>query len=125
MTMFRIAVFALAAALSIFSSAAGAQTWPSKAIRIIVPFPPGNASDVAARALADRLAQRLGQSVIVENRAGAQGAIGVEAVAKAPADGYTLLITSLSPLVITPHVSKNLPYDPLRDLAPVARIGWT
>ncbi len=125
MTLLRLVVVALAAALSIFSGAAAAQAWPTKAIRIIVPFPPGNASDVAARALADRLAQRLGQSVIVENRAGAQGAIGVEAVAKAPPDGYTLLITSLSPLVITPHVSKNLPYDPLRDLAPVARIGWT
>ena len=125
MPLFRIAVCALATALSLFSSVAAAQAWPFKAIRIIVPFPPGNASDVAARALADRLAQRLGQSVIVENRAGAQGAIGVEAVTKAPADGHTLLITSLSPLVITPHVSKNLPYDPLRDLAPVARIGWT
>ena len=127
MTRYRIAIViaALAATLALFSGAAGAQVWPTKAIRIIVPFPPGNASDVAARALADRMAQRLGQSVIVENRAGAQGAIGVEAVAKAPADGHTLLITSLSPLVITPHVSKNLPYDPLRDLAPVARIGWT
>ena len=125
MSRFRTAIIALAAVLSLSSGVVAAQAWPSKAIRIIVPFPPGNASDVAARALADRLAQRLGQSVIVENRAGAQGAIGVEAVAKAPPDGHTLLITSLSPLVITPHVSKNLPYDPLRDLAPVARIGWT
>ena len=125
MNMLRIAVAALGATLALFSGTASAQNWPAKGIRIIVPFPPGNASDVAARALADRLAQRLGQAVIVENRAGAQGAIGVEAVAKAPPDGHTLLITSLSPLVITPHVSKNLPYDPLRDLAPVARIGWT
>lgn len=108
-----------------WSSVAFAQAWPSKPLRIIVPFPPGNAGDVTARSVADRLTQRLGQPVIVENRAGAQGAIGVEAVVKSPPDGYTLLVTSLSPLVITPHVSKNLPYDPLRDLAPVARIGWT
>ena len=72
MPTFRIAVFALSATLSILSGVAAAQAWPSKATRIIVPFPPGNASDVAARALADPLAQRLGQSVIVENRAGAR-----------------------------------------------------
>ena len=126
MKMFRIAAFALAAvSFAAGCGHAAAQAWPARSIRIIVPFPPGNAGDVTARAIADRLAQRLGQSVIVENRAGAQGAIGVDAVAKAPPDGYTLLVSSLSPLVITPHVSKSLPYDPLRDLAPVALIGWT
>lgn len=102
-----------------------AQAWPSRPIRIMVPFPAGNAGDVTARSLTDRLGQRLGQSFIVENRAGAQGAIGVDAVAKAAPDGHTLLVTSLSPLVITPHVSKNLSYDPMRDLTPVALIGWT
>jgi tripartite-type tricarboxylate transporter receptor subunit TctC len=102
-----------------------AQAWPSRPVRIIVPFPAGNAGDVTARSMTDRLAQRLGQPFIVENRAGAQGAIGVDTVAKAAPDGHTLLVTSLSPLVITPHVSKNLPYEPLRDLAPVALIGWT
>ena len=117
---------ALAAAL-LFAAAtpAPAQPWPSKPIRVIVPFPPGNAGDVTARSLSDRLSQKLGQPVVVENRAGAQGAIGVDAVAKAPPDGHTLLVSSLSPLVITPHVNQNLPYDPLRDLAPVALIGWT
>ena len=75
--------------------------------------------------MADKLGQRLGQPIIVENKAGAQGAIGVDAVAKAAPDGYTLLVTSLSPIVITPSVYKTLPYDPMRDLAPVALIGWT
>ncbi|MEO8857905.1 MAG: tripartite tricarboxylate transporter substrate binding protein [Burkholderiaceae bacterium] len=101
-----------------------AQSYPTRPIRVIVPFPPGNASDIAARVIADKLSQRIGQPVIIENRAGAQGAIGVEAVVKAPPDGYTLLLTSLSPLVITPSVSKNIPYDTQRDLAPVARIGY-
>ncbi len=104
---------------------AWAQAYPAHPVRIIVPFPPGNAGDVTARAIADKLGQRLGQAVIIDNRAGAQGGIGVDAVAKAAPDGYTLLVTSLSPVVITPAVSKNLPYDSMRDLAPVALIGWT
>lgn len=102
-----------------------AQAYPAKPIRIIVPFPPGNAGDVTARAMGDKLSQRLGQPIIVDNRAGAQGAIGVEAVARAAPDGYTLLVSSLSPLVITPAFSKNVPYDTLRDLAPVALVGYT
>ncbi|MCF8152862.1 MAG: tripartite tricarboxylate transporter substrate binding protein [Rhodoferax sp.] len=91
----------------------------------MVPFPPGNASDVAARALSDKLSQRLGQPVIVENKGGAAGAVGAEFVAKAAPDGYTLMITSLSPIVISPHINKKLPYDALKDFIPVARIGYT
>lgn len=113
------------AAISCFTAVCAAQGFPNKPIRVIVPFPPGNAGDVTARALADKLGQRLGQPIIVENKAGGQGAIGVDAVAKAAPDGYTLLVTSLSPIVITPSVYKTLPYDPMRDLAPVALIGWT
>jgi tripartite-type tricarboxylate transporter receptor subunit TctC len=94
-------------------------------VRIVVPFPPGNASDVAARALSDKLSQRLGQPVIIENKAGAAGALGAEFVAKAAPDGYTLMITSLSPIVISPHINKKLPYDALKDFVPVARIGYT
>ena len=119
------AAAAAAAALLLAATPAPAQPWPSKPIRVIVPFPPGNAGDVTARSIADRLSQKIGQPVVVENRAGAQGAIGVDAVAKALPDGHTLLVSSLSPLVITPHVNQSLPYDPLRDLAPVALIGWT
>ena len=121
--MNKFAVLALAAV--IFAGSASAQQWPARPLRIVVPFPPGNAGDVTARAIADKLAQRLGQPVIVDNRAGAQGAIGVAAVAKARPDGYTLLVTSLSPLVITPAVSRTHDYDTVKDLAPVALIGWT
>ncbi|MFN0159866.1 MAG: Bug family tripartite tricarboxylate transporter substrate binding protein [Burkholderiales bacterium] len=117
--------FVLAAAGLACTTGVNAQAWPAKPIRVIVPFPAGNAGDVTARALADRLGQRLGQPLVVDNRAGAQGAIGVDAVAKAAPDGYTLLVSSLSPLVITPHVSKAIPYNALADLAPVARVGWT
>ncbi|MBL8381849.1 MAG: tripartite tricarboxylate transporter substrate binding protein [Burkholderiales bacterium] len=115
----------VAASAALAGSAASAQAWPQRPVRVIVPFPAGNAGDVTARAISDRLAQRLGQPFVVDNRAGAQGAIGVDAVAKAAPDGHTLLVTSLSPLVITPHVSRNLPYNPLTDLTPVALIGWT
>jgi tripartite-type tricarboxylate transporter receptor subunit TctC len=124
----RLLSLAIASALALgafVAPAALAQGWPSKPIRVIVPFPPGNAGDVTARTLGDRLSQKLGQPIVVENRAGAQGAIGVDAVAKAPPDGHTLLVTSLSPLVIVPHVSRNLPYDTMKDLAPVALVGWT
>ncbi|HEY4373383.1 MAG TPA: tripartite tricarboxylate transporter substrate binding protein [Burkholderiales bacterium] len=122
----RSLVFALAGALSLLAAVpAYAQQYPNKPIRVVVPFPPGNASDVTARAMSDKLQQRLGQTLIVDNRAGAQGNIGVDAVAKAAPDGYTILVTSLSPIVITPSVSKNTPYDPVRDLAPVAMIGYT
>jgi tripartite-type tricarboxylate transporter receptor subunit TctC len=105
--------------------AVAADAYPSKPIRVIVPFPPGNAGDVTARAIGNKLSIRLNQPVIIDNRAGAQGNIGVDAVAKAPSDGYTILVTSLSPIVITPSVSKNTPYDPVRDLAPVAMVGYT
>lgn len=122
----RHSVLALAGVLSLLAAVpAPAQQYPNKPIRVVVPFPPGNASDVTARAMSDKLQQRLGQTLIVDNRAGAQGNIGVDAVAKAAPDGYTILVTSLSPIVITPSVSKNTPYDPVRDLAPVAMIGYT
>jgi tripartite-type tricarboxylate transporter receptor subunit TctC len=102
-----------------------ADTFPSRSIRIIVPFPAGNAGDITARLTGEELSRRLGQPVVVDNRAGASGALGIQALIAAPADGHTLLVTSLSPLSITPALNRNLPYDPERDLAPVALIGWT
>ena len=99
-----------------------AQTaWPNKPVRIIVAYPPGGVSDAMARLLAERLAAQIGVAVLVENRAGAGGAIGMDAVAKAAPDGYTLGFASVSPLALNPHLSK-LPYDPVHDIAPVISV---
>jgi tripartite-type tricarboxylate transporter receptor subunit TctC len=99
-----------------------AQTgaWPNKPIRVIVSFPPGGAADQIARAVALPLQEALGQSVVVENRAGAGGNIGADAVAKAPPDGYTLLMSSGGTVSINPHIYPRMPFDPLKDIVPVA-----
>jgi len=102
----------------------GQQPYPDRPIRIVVPFPPGNASDLATRTIAEPLSKRLGQPVVVENKPGAAGTIGADAVAKSKPDGYTLLGTS-SAFSVTPSVYRKLPYDAERDLVPVAPIGWT
>ncbi len=101
-----------------------ADTWPSRAIRLLVTFPPGNGADVIAREIAPLLSQRLGQPVVVENRGGAGGVIGVEAIAKATPDGYTIGMTSLSPITIIPALRKKLPYDPVKDLAPITLTAY-
>jgi tripartite-type tricarboxylate transporter receptor subunit TctC len=99
--------------------AALAQAYPNKPIRIIVPWPPGQATDLAARIVADKLAASMGQTFVVENKPGAGGAIGTETVVKAAPDGYTLLAASSGPLSIMPNLQKT-PYEPLKDLAPVS-----
>ena len=104
--------------------AVSAQSWPSRPVRIVVPFPPGNASDLAARGIQEALAKRIGQPVIVDNRAGASGLIGTESVLKAPPDGHTLLLTS-SAFGVTPWVIRKMPYDVERDFTPVMLIAWT
>jgi tripartite-type tricarboxylate transporter receptor subunit TctC len=98
---------------------AEAQTYPVKPIRFIVPFAPGGGTDLVARMLAQRLPEALGQAVVVDNRGGAGGIIGAELAARAPADGYTLMLGSPGPLTINPNLSAKLPYDSLRDFAPV------
>jgi tripartite-type tricarboxylate transporter receptor subunit TctC len=100
-----------------------AQPWPSKPIRIVVTFPPGGSSDAAARLVAPRLAERLGQNVVVENRPGAGGGIGLEAVAKSPADGHTLVLASAGGLTANPSLYPKLNYDPVKDFAPVGLLG--
>lgn len=99
---------------------AWAQTFPAKPVKVIVSFPPGGAADQIARAVSVPLAEALGQPVVVENRAGANGNIGAEAVAKSPADGYTLLMSSGGTVSINPHLYSKMSYDPVKDLTPVA-----
>lgn len=99
---------------------AQADGWPSKPIRMVVNFPPGSSPDVLARALSLPLQQALGQPVVVENRAGASGMIGAEVVAKAPADGHTLLMTAGSTITTNPFIYAKIPYDTAKDLIPVA-----
>jgi len=113
---------AMLAVLWVVVPGALAQEWPQKPVRLIVPFPPGGVTDNIARASADWLTRRLGQNVIVENRPGASGAIAGELVAKAPADGYTLLMAALPPMAILPAMTKT-PYDPVKDFAPITIVG--
>ena len=101
-------------------SDAAAQTFPAKPMTLVVPFPPGAATDVFARAAGRRMGELLGHTIVVLNRDGASGAIGTEMVAKAAGDGYTLLWGSAGPLAISPVWTEKLPYDPLRDFAPVS-----
>jgi tripartite-type tricarboxylate transporter receptor subunit TctC len=102
-----------------FAGAALAQAYPTRPIRLIVPWPPGQATDLFARVIAERLSQALGQPIVADNRAGAGGAIGSDIVAKAPPDGYTLLAASSGPISILPMV-QTTPYDPLKSFAPIA-----
>jgi tripartite-type tricarboxylate transporter receptor subunit TctC len=97
--------------------------YPDKPVRVIVPFAPGGATDVVARSLAKRLGEIWNQAVIVENKPGAGGNIGADIVAKAPADGYTVLLASPAEIVINPHLYAHMPYDPAKDLAPVTKIA--
>ena len=111
------AVFVAALAAS-----ANGQTWPDRAIHLVVPAGPGGPTDVLARLIADRLQPALGQPVIVDNRGGAGGAIGARAVAAAPADGYTLMLGNTATLANIPAVSKNAGYDPIKNFAPIAKL---
>jgi len=103
-----------------FGSAAHAQTWPSKPLKIVVNFPPGGAADQIARSVAAPLQTALGQTVVVENRAGSGGNLGGDAVAKSPPDGYTLLMSSGGMVSVNPHIYPKMPFDPAKDLVPVA-----
>src|SRR5689334_5372246 len=113
-------VVAILCALS--AAGAAAQGYPNRPVRVVVPWPPGQATDIAARVVAERLQQSLGQPFVIDNRPGAGGSIGTDMVVKSPADGYTLLAASSGPISIMPNLQK-IPYEPLKDLAPVSLIG--
>ncbi|NSX15382.1 Bug family tripartite tricarboxylate transporter substrate binding protein [Cupriavidus taiwanensis] len=105
------------------SAPAAAQPWPSKPIRLVVNFPAGGAADTLARGISPGLSEALKRPVVIDNRPGANGIVGGDAVAKAPADGYTFLLTSGGAVAIDPFLYKKMPYDPLRDLTPVASVA--
>ena len=106
----------------ILSSAAFAQAYPNRPLRAVIPWPPGQATDLVGRVIAQKLSEILGQPVVPENRAGAGGMMGTDAAAKAPPDGYTILMASSGPVTVNPLLQKA-PYDPERDFIPVAKIG--
>jgi tripartite-type tricarboxylate transporter receptor subunit TctC len=105
--------------VSITLASSLAQSWPQKPIKMIVPFPAGGGTDVVARIVAKYLTERLGQTVFIENRGGANGAIGLQALKQSAPDGYTIAMTSDTPMTVNPWIYKNLSYDPLRDFIPV------
>ena len=104
-------------------SACMAQAYPNKPIRLIVPFPAGGATDLFARTLAPKIAEKLGGTIVIDNKPGAGGVIGSDLAAKAPSDGYTLLLTTTSTHSIAPALGAKMPFDPVRDFTPIAHVG--
>jgi tripartite-type tricarboxylate transporter receptor subunit TctC len=117
---FRNLLITFATCLTIVHGSASAQAYPTRAVRIVVPFSPGGATDIVARLVADHLTRALGKPFVVENKGGASGIIGQDLVAKAQPDGYTLLMTGNGPHAINPSLFKALPYDPVQDFAPIS-----
>ncbi|CAP41559.1 MULTISPECIES: Bug family tripartite tricarboxylate transporter substrate binding protein [Alcaligenaceae] len=115
---------AIAAVIALFPSPSSAKDYPSHPIRMVVPYSAGGPSDTQARLIGQKLSEILKQSVIVENHAGAAGNIGAGMVANAKPDGYTLLFSSTGPLMVNPHIFSNMPFDPLKDLAPISLISF-
>ena len=117
--MNKIRLYFLSAILFVMSTVVQAQSWPSKSLNLIVPFPPGGATDVLGRVLSEALPPRLGQPAIVENKPGGSTVIGVMAALRAPADGYTVLVSASSSFVVLPALRSNLPYDIEKDIYPI------
>ncbi len=118
-----IAALLTAAALAAAAPVAATADYPTRPVRIIVPFGAGSATDVVARTVGQSLAEALGQAMVIDNRAGANGTIGAELAAKAPKDGYTLLMSTNTPSAAAPSLMKKINYDPVKDFAPVGRVG--
>jgi tripartite-type tricarboxylate transporter receptor subunit TctC len=115
----------VAALLAVFAGAAGAQTYPNKPIRIVVPYAAGGTSDILARQIGPKLTDAWGQPVVVENKPGANGNVGADFVAKSAPDGYTLLLTDLGGLVISASVYPKLPFNPAKDFSPVVMVSYS
>jgi len=123
MAQIRLVGLMMVALLALGGDAALAQAFPTKPIRLVAPFPPGSSIDVIARLLAQPMGDALGQPIVVENRAGAGGNVGVDAVVKSPKDGYTIGIGARGPLAINGYLVDNMSYDPVKDVAPIALFG--
>src|SRR5688572_13106253 len=123
--MYSFVRYGCAVALAVGCAAAVAQGFPSKPVRIVVPFAAGGPTDITARLVAPRMTELLGQPIVIDNRAGATGIIGAELVAKAPADGYTLLFGTASVVAINMVTYSKLPYDTLRDFLPLSPVMTT
>ncbi len=123
-TLVRRAIVCGALLLGMGSAALAQAPYPSKPIRVVVPYPPGGATDIMARTVAQRLTEVLGQQVVIDNKAGGNSGIGAEIVAKAPADGYTLLFTNDATFVLNPVLFSSLPYDASKDFVPVATVAY-
>src|SRR6187200_3473175 len=121
----RRAILLAAAAVATPSLRAQSKGWPAKSLRIVVPYPPGGSSDIIARAISQPLQEALRQTVIVDNKPGANGNTGTDFVAKSPADGYTLLLCDVGALAITPSVYSKLPFDPKKDLRGVTMLAYS
>jgi tripartite-type tricarboxylate transporter receptor subunit TctC len=113
----------LACLLAMLAFCAMAQSYPSKPVRVVIPYPPGSTPDIVGRSLSEKLQKALGQPFVVDNRTGAGGNIGTDAVAKATADGYTLLVAINGPVAVNKHLYKALPYDPDKDLQPISLLA--
>ncbi len=121
-SMKNLARLAVAGLSLVCSAAALAQSWPAKPVTVVVPWPPAGPSDIAARPLAKGLQDALGKPFVIDNKGGGGGNIGTAAVVQAPADGYTLLVTSSAPIVINPSLYKKMSFDPAKDLVPVTNV---
>lgn len=121
--MYRRPLLAALLGPAALSLPAAAQSWPTRPVKLVIPYPPGSGTDIVGRVLAQKLQAAWGQPVVVENRPGAGGTLGTDAGAKSPADGYTLLISDVGPLAMAPHLYARLPYDPVADFEPVSLVA--
>src|SRR5258705_1415421 len=120
--MLRSACAALSLALALFAEPAGAQTYPSRPITLVVPYSPGTGIDIVARLVGPKISERWGQPVVIDNKPGNSGNIGAHAVATARPDGHTLMVTVIT-FAMTPALTKSLPYDPINDFTPIAEVA--